>query len=101
MWRWQRQSWRIDGGSLRLDTNVFVRYTMQYDTRQSPKASRLIESSTVEAPGFVSVASIVELGRVLSSAYGLNRTQVGQAFEVLLRTKEVVIDRADRVECHT
>ena len=80
-----------------LDTNVLVRYIMQDDSRQSPKASRLIESLTTDAPGFVSVVSLVELGWVLSSAYGLGREQLGQAFEALLRTKEIVVDRADQV----
>ena len=80
-----------------LDTNALVRYIMQDDAKQSPKASRLIESLTVDAPGFVSVISIVELGWVLSSAYGLTREQLAQAFEALLRTKEIVVDRADQV----
>ena len=80
-----------------LDTNVLVRYIMQDDARQSPKATRLIESLSVEAPGFVSIISIIELGWVLSSAYGLSRPQLGQAFEALLRTKEIVVDRADQV----
>lgn len=70
---------------------------MQDDARQSPKAIRLIESLSVEAPGFVSIISIIELGWVLSSAYGLSRLQLGQAFEALLRTKEIVVDRADQV----
>lgn len=80
-----------------LDTNVLVRYIMQDDAKQSPKATRLIESLTTDAPGFVSLVSIVELGWVLSSSYGLTRQQVTQALELLLRTKEVVIDHADQV----
>jgi predicted nucleic-acid-binding protein len=80
-----------------LDTNVLVRYIMQDDAKQSLKAARLIESLTIDAPGFVSLISIVELGWVLSSAYGLTREQLGQALEALLRTKEIVIDRADQV----
>ena len=80
-----------------LDTNVLVRYIMQDDAKQSPKATKLIESLTTDAPGFVSLVSIVELGWVLSSSYGLTRQQVTQALELLLRTKEVVIDHADQV----
>ena len=80
-----------------LDTIVLVRYIMQDDAKQSPKASRLIESLTSDEPGFVSIVSVVELGWVLSSSYGLTRDQVGQAFEALLRTKEIIIDRADLV----
>lgn len=80
-----------------LDTNVLARYIMQDDPKQSPKATRLIESLTAEAPGFVSVVSVIELGWVLSSAYGLTRQQLAQAIEALLRTKEIVVDRADLV----
>jgi predicted nucleic-acid-binding protein len=80
-----------------LDTNVLVRYMMQDDAKQSPKATSLIEALSVEAPGFVSTVVIVELGWVLSSAYGLNREQLGQAVEALLRTKEIVVERAEQV----
>lgn len=80
-----------------LDTNVLVRYIMLDDAKQSPKAAKLIESLTVDAPGFVSIVSVVELGWVLSSCYGLTRQQLAQALEALLRTKEIVIDRADHV----
>ena len=80
-----------------LDTNVLVRYIMQDDPKQSPKANSLLESLTTEAPGFVTIVSVVELGWVLSSAYDLTREQLGQAFEALLRTKEIVIERAEQV----
>jgi predicted nucleic-acid-binding protein len=80
-----------------LDSNVLVRYIIQDDAKQSQKATKLIESLTVDAPGFVSVISVVELGWVLTSCYGLTRGQLEQVFEALLRTKEIVIDRADHV----
>ncbi len=80
-----------------LDTNVLVRYLMQDDAKQAAKATRLMESLTVEVPGFVSIISVVELGWVLTSAYGLTRSQLEQALEALLRTKELVVDRADQV----
>jgi len=80
-----------------LDTNVLVRYLMQDDAKQAAKATRLMESLTVEAPGFVSIVSVVELGWVLTSAYRLTRGQLEQALEALLRTKELRVDRADVV----
>jgi predicted nucleic-acid-binding protein len=45
----------------------------------------------------VSIVSVVELGGVLSSSYDLDREQVARAFELLLRTKAIVVDRADAV----
>ena len=80
-----------------LDTNVLVRYIMQDDAKQASKATNLLESLTNEEPGFVSLVSVVELGWVFSSCYDLDRQQVAQALELLLRTKTVVIDRADEV----
>jgi predicted nucleic-acid-binding protein len=80
-----------------LDTNVLVRYIMQDDTKQSPLATRLIESLTPQSPGFVPLVSVIELGWVLSSAYELDRNQLVDAFEGLLRTKELVVERAEIV----
>jgi len=80
-----------------LDTNVLARYVMQDDPRQSPRATRLIESLRTEAPGFVSVFTLVELVWVLSGCYGLNRAQVATVLETLLRSRELVIDRAELV----
>ena len=80
-----------------LDTNVLVRYIMQDDAKQSPLATRLVESLSAEAPGFVPLVSVVELAWVLSAAYELDRAQLVEAFEGLLRTKEIVVDRAEIV----
>jgi predicted nucleic-acid-binding protein len=80
-----------------LDTNVLVRYIMQDDAKQAAKAAALVESLTVEVPGFVSLVSVVELGWVLSSSYDLTREQVAQTLDLLLRTKQMVVDRADQV----
>lgn len=80
-----------------LDTNVLVRYVMQDDPRQSPRANRVIESLSVEEPGFVPLVALVELVWVLSGSYGLARPQVATVLGTLLRSKELVLDRADLV----
>jgi predicted nucleic-acid-binding protein len=80
-----------------LDTNVLVRCIMQDDSKQSPKATRLIESFTNDQPGFVPLVAVVELVWVLSSSCGLSREQVAEALDLLLCSKELVIDRADLV----
>ena len=80
-----------------LDTNVLVRYIMQDDTKQSPLANKLIESLSSEELGFVPLVSAVELAWVLSSAYELSRDQMVAAFEGLLRTKELKLERAEIV----
>jgi predicted nucleic-acid-binding protein len=80
-----------------LDTNVLVRYIMQDDAKQAPLATRLVESLSAEAPGFLPLVAVVELAWVLSSAYDLDRAQLVEAFEGVLRTKELVIERAEVV----
>ena len=80
-----------------LDTNVLVRYIMQDGAKQSLKATKLMESLTGDELGFVSLVSVVEFGWVLLSSYDLAREQVARALELLLRTKTVVVDRADEV----
>ena len=80
-----------------LDTNVLVRYIMQDDAKQASQATRLVESLSAEAPGFLPLVAVVELAWVLSSAYDLDQAQLVEAFEGVLRTKELVIERAEVV----
>lgn len=80
-----------------LDTNVLVRYIMQDDAWQSPKATRLIESLDQHTPGFISLVSVIELYWVLTFCYDLSDQQVKQALEALLRSKQIIVDRADQV----
>jgi len=80
-----------------LDTNVLVRYIMQDDPKQARLATKLVESLTPDAPGFVSVVTVVELAWVLSSCFELSRADIARALETLMRTKELVVERIDVV----
>ncbi|KZC36762.1 MULTISPECIES: PIN domain-containing protein [Rhodanobacter] len=80
-----------------LDTHVLVRYIMQDDAAQSAKASTLLDALTVEAPGWISMVSVIELVWVLGAAYGLDRAQLTEALEALLRTRELIVERAEVV----
>lgn len=80
-----------------LDTNVLIRYIMQDEAKQSALANRLIDSLGADTPGYVALVSVVEIAWVLGSAYDLDRAQLVQAFEGLLRTKELVIENAETV----
>lgn len=80
-----------------LDTNVVVRYVMQDDALQSPQATQIIENLSPESPGFISLVSVVELFWVFTSCYALKDSQAAQAIEVMLRTRHLVIDRAQEV----
>jgi predicted nucleic-acid-binding protein len=80
-----------------LDTNVLVRYIMQDDPVQTPKANALIDALAADRPGFVAVVSVIELAWVLNGCFGLERTQVADAIEGLIRSKEILVERADVV----
>lgn len=80
-----------------LDTNVLVRYIAQDDPKQSPQATRLIESLTVEAPGYVSVVSVVELVWVLTGCYASTKAELCEVLETLLRSKGIIVAHADTV----
>ncbi|OGB50826.1 MAG: twitching motility protein PilT [Burkholderiales bacterium RIFOXYD12_FULL_59_19] len=80
-----------------LDTNVLVRYIMQDDPRNSPKANQLIESLDADNPGYITMVSVIELYWVLTSCYELSGQQAAQALEAILRTKQFLVERADQV----
>lgn len=77
-----------------LDTNVLVRYIMQDDVRQSSLATKLVEGLSVDAPGFITLVSVIELTWVLESAFELNRSQI---VEVVQRIMSVDVFKVDRV----
>ena len=80
-----------------LDTNVLVRYIMQDDPKQAAKATKLVESLTPTEPGFVTLVTVVELFWVFSSAFELSRGQIVEAFDGLIRAKQLVVEQRDQV----
>lgn len=80
-----------------LDTNVLVRYIMQDDVKQSAKATKLIESLHIDNIGYITMVSVVELYWVLMGSYALTEEQVAQALEMILRTRQFLVERADQV----
>lgn len=80
-----------------LDTNVLVRYIMQDDVQQSPKATQIIEALDGIGSGYITLVSIVELVWVLSASYELTRAQLAQALDGIMRTKQFKIESADQV----
>jgi predicted nucleic-acid-binding protein len=80
-----------------LDTNVVVRYLTHDDPAQTATAVRLIDSLSSDSPGFLSLIVIVELVWVLEVCYRFRKNEIEQVLESLLRSKEVVIERAEVV----
>jgi predicted nucleic-acid-binding protein len=68
-----------------LDSNVLIRYLVQDDPIQSPKATERIERRlTEETPGFVSIVAMVEIVWVLDRSYGLDAQEIAAAVERML-----------------
>ena len=80
-----------------LDTNVLVRYVVQDDPVQAVLAKQLIESLSVEQPGFIAVPVVLELVWVLQSCYGAPREQLAQVIDGLLRARELLVQHAGAV----
>lgn len=80
-----------------LDTNVLVRYIMQDDAKQSAKAGKLIDALDDTNRGFIALVSVVEVVWVLSACYDLNRAQIAQALDVMLRSKQFAVEQAEQV----
>lgn len=81
-----------------LDTNVLVRFFMQDDPRQSPKADEIMGSLTAENPGWVSLGTLLELVWVLGSRNRFDRTTISKTIAQLLSQEEIAIEHAEFVQ---
>ncbi|HXR37920.1 MAG TPA: type II toxin-antitoxin system VapC family toxin [Terracidiphilus sp.] len=81
-----------------LDTNVLARFFLQDDRLQSPKADTIMNSLTVEDPGWVGVATILELVWVLESKNRFKRKTITMTLNQLLRREEIVIEQPECVQ---
>lgn len=80
-----------------LDTNVLVRYITQDHAAQTAAAVRVIDSLSSDSPGFLSLVVIVELVWVLQLSYGFKKHEIEQVVDKLLRSKELMVERAEVV----
>jgi predicted nucleic-acid-binding protein len=80
-----------------LDTNILVRYVTQDHAAQSAAAVKVMESLSPDALGFLSLVVIAELVWVLHFSYRFNKHEIEHVVERLLRSKELVVERAEIV----
>jgi predicted nucleic-acid-binding protein len=76
---------------------VLARYIAGDDASQSAAAARVIESLSAESPGFVPLAVIAELVWVLQYSYRLNKHEIAEVVEKLLRSAELMLENAEIV----
>ncbi len=80
-----------------LDTNVLARYLVRDDAERAEAARSLLESLTVDRPGYVCREVTVELVWVLERVYGYSRDQIATILAELVATEGLVIEAADDV----
>lgn len=78
-----------------LDTNVLVRYIAQDDAKQSPRATSLMSTLTIDNPGFIPLITLIELVWVMQECYDATKQDVVAILETLLRTKELIVENAE------
>ena len=80
-----------------LDTNVLVRYLVRDHEQQAESARALLESLTIERPGYACREVVVELVWVLERAYGVSRARIATILQELVATQSLVVEAADDV----
>jgi predicted nucleic-acid-binding protein len=81
-----------------LDTNILVRFFAKDDPLQLPKARAALNALTTADPGWVGIATILELVWVLTSSLGQGRDAVAQILAELLTRETIVVERAETIE---
>ena len=75
-----------------LDTNVLLRYFLNDDPLQSPKARCVMASLNLSNPGWVGVPTILELVWVLKSKNRASRSTIAATIEQLLARESVTVE---------
>lgn len=80
-----------------LDTNIVVRYLTHDDPQQTAAAKRVINSLSADSPGFITLVVLAELIWVLKISYSFSKKEIEQVLDSLLRSEELLIERAEIV----
>ena len=81
-----------------LDTNILARFLLQDDRLQSSKADAIMGSLTAEEPGWIGVATLLELVWVLGSRNRFNRMAIASVLDQILSREEIAIEQPDCVQ---
>lgn len=80
-----------------LDTNIVLRYLLQDDAVQSGKVNRLVDGLSPDQPGFINVATVLELVWVLRSLFKLTPAEISTQVEQLLATDVFQVQNEQQV----
>jgi predicted nucleic-acid-binding protein len=81
-----------------LDTNVILRYLLQDDPTQTPRANRIIERVlSQQDPGFISLVTVLEIVWVLRSLLKQTPTEIAAHLERLLAADSLEVQNEQQV----
>jgi predicted nucleic-acid-binding protein len=81
-----------------LDTNVILRYLLQDDLAQAQQANRIFEQHlSEENPGFLNLATILEIVWALRSVMRRTPAQIAAHLEVILSREALEVQNAAQV----
>lgn len=81
-----------------LDTNVLLRYLVQDDATQSPRATEIIERRlTRQEPGFASLVCILEIAWVLASLYKRSQREIANHIEMILAADTLKVQNEQEI----
>jgi predicted nucleic-acid-binding protein len=81
-----------------LDTNILARFFLRDDPEQTPKARAILGSLTAEEPGWIGLATMMELLWLMKSKKKLDRAGTVELLSQLLFKKDIVIEEAEVVQ---
>ena len=81
-----------------LDTNIVLRYLLQDDRLQSRRVNDFIDREISEAdPGFINLATVLEIVWVLRSAFQRTPAQIASHLEHLLAVESFQVQNEQQV----
>lgn len=81
-----------------LDTNVILRYLLQDDAEQARRANQIFERElSEENPGFLNLATVLEIAWVLRSLLKQNSAQIAIHLENLLGADTLEVQNEQQV----
>jgi predicted nucleic-acid-binding protein len=81
-----------------LDTNIVLRYLLQDDPTQTRQANRIFEQQLSEqSPGFLNLATILEVVWVLRSLLKQTPAQIAAHLEIILSRNTLEVQNAEQV----
>jgi predicted nucleic-acid-binding protein len=80
-----------------LDTNILIRFVAQDDPVKSPIANAIMNSLSVDKPGWIAVTAIAEFTWVMTRTFRISRTDAYSLLDRFLTMPVVVIEQEDLV----